>query len=391
MAEVPGPGLPSDLPTPEELQGREVQRILHQLTRLRLALVPISVVFLSLIVLFDPASWKVWLLGGVVLLLALLAISDARRLRRPQKRPLVDPVLAGLLQTGLIWLTGALESPLVVIYVPLTLLTGVALGDSRARYYFLGLVSLLLWAMTLSGLQGWVPRTVPSFLDLGAGFYDRPTYALTKAAVLNVVMVVASYAGAAIHRLIRRMLKSAIEAREQALELVLERNRELHALSAAIAHELKNPLASISGLVQLLGRQREKGAPTPESAEREAARLEVLRAEVARMQHSLDEMLTYSRPLGALSLQEVALPRLIAELSALHEGLAAARELAIEPPSCHAARQAPQARHLLTLDPRAHGAGGWPHRSFPAGSSSRCRPSHPPAAISPAPTTIAPP
>ncbi len=317
-----------ELMPPEELHRREMQGILHRITRLRLALIPVAVAFLTLVVLFDSASWKVWALGVVVVLLSILAVFDLRRLRRPHYDVVFDPLIAVFLQTGLIWMTGALESPLVVIYVPLTLLSGISLGPSTARAAVLGLASLLLWAMALGGLLGWVPRTLPSFLDLGPGFYDRPTYVLTKTAILNLVMVVASYAGLAIHRLVRRVLEQGIAAREQALELVLHRNRELHELSSAIAHELKNPLASISGLVQLLARQPGAGG----GDQREAARLEVLRAEVARMQTSLDEMLNYARPLGPLALEEVSLGRLIAELSALHEGLAASRELTLSPP-----------------------------------------------------------
>jgi signal transduction histidine kinase len=319
----------SELISPEELHRREMQSILHRITRLRLVLIPVAVAFLTLVVLFDSASFKVFALGVVVVLLSILAVFDLRRLRRPRYDVVFDPLIAVFLQTGLIWMTGALESPLLVIYVPLTLLSGISLGPSPARVLVLGLASLLLWAMALTGLLGWVPRTLPSFLDLGPGFYDRPTYVLTKTAILNLVMIVASFAGLAIHRLVRRVLEQGIAAREQALELVLHRNRELHELSSAIAHELKNPLASISGLVQLLGRRREQGAGNDE---REAARLEVLRAEVARMQTSLDEMLNFTRPLGPLALEEVSLGRLIAELSALHEGRAASRELTIAPP-----------------------------------------------------------
>jgi signal transduction histidine kinase len=180
--------------------------------------------------------------------------------------------------------------------------------------------------MALSGLLGWVPRTIPSFLDLGPGFYDRAIYVLTKAAVLNVAIVVSALVGTGLHKSIQRMLDQAIIAREQALEALADRNHELSYLSSAIAHELKNPLASIQGLVQLLDR------PTaPE--ERQGARLEVLRKEVARMRDTLDEFLNFSRPLGDLTLEDVDIAALVAELDLLHEGLARARQLTVVPPA----------------------------------------------------------
>ena len=313
----------------EEIRAREHQELLRRAMLMRGFFLPIAAIFLTLIVLLDKASWKGGVLAVVVALLLAVSVLDWLRLRRGlgSRRGSIyfNLALAALLQTGAIWMTGALESPLVVVYVPVGMVAGVTLGPRAGRNVILGLISLLLWLMALSGLLGWVPRTVPSFLDLGPGFYDRAIYVLTKSAVLNVAIVVSALVGTGLHKSIERMLDQAIVAREQALEVLADRNRELCYLSSAIAHELKNPLASIQGLVQLLDR--------PSAEERQGARLEVLRKEVARMRDTLDEFLNFSRPLGELSLEEIDVAALVAEIDLLHEGLARARELTVVAPS----------------------------------------------------------
>lgn len=319
----------SDMSLRDTLRDQELGAILRGVLRVRVAFLPVVIIFLTLLVLYDPDAWKVTALGVVAVFQLAVTAFDALRLRRRSTYATrflpLDYLLMVLLQTSIIWLTGAIESPLIVIYVPLGVMSGVALGPGRVRWLLVGLMSLLLWLMTLAGLWGWMPRTVPSFLDLGPGFLDRPVYALTTAAILNLVVVLGSVVGGLVHRAILRMLDQAIGARQQALESLTDRNQELVTLSSSIAHELKNPLASIHGLVQLLDR--------PGDPERQGARLEVLRREVTRMREILDEFLNFSRPLGELTVQPIQPESLFDEISSLHEGLAQARRVRIARPT----------------------------------------------------------
>ncbi|HSN26079.1 MAG TPA: HAMP domain-containing sensor histidine kinase, partial [Kofleriaceae bacterium] len=75
--------------------------------------------------------------------------------------------------------------------------------------------------------------------------------------------------------------------------------RRLQGVGAKVAHELKNPLASIKGLCQLVSR-------APES-ERTQERLAVVASEIERMQTILDEYLSFSRPLEDLRPEKVDL------------------------------------------------------------------------------------
>lgn len=68
--------------------------------------------------------------------------------------------------------------------------------------------------------------------------------------------------------------------------------RRLQGVGAKVAHELKNPLASIKGLCQLVAR-----AP---NSERTQERLAVVASEISRMETILNEYLSFSRPLEDL-------------------------------------------------------------------------------------------
>jgi signal transduction histidine kinase len=77
--------------------------------------------------------------------------------------------------------------------------------------------------------------------------------------------------------------------REERLSDAEDKLRRLQSVGAKVAHELKNPLASIKGLCQLIAR-------TPES-ERTQERLAVVASEISRMETILNEYLSFSRPL----------------------------------------------------------------------------------------------
>jgi signal transduction histidine kinase len=77
--------------------------------------------------------------------------------------------------------------------------------------------------------------------------------------------------------------------REERLSDAEAQLRRLQSVGAKVAHELKNPLASIKGLCQLVAR-------TPES-ERTQERLTVVASEISRMETILNEYLSFSRPL----------------------------------------------------------------------------------------------
>jgi signal transduction histidine kinase len=98
--------------------------------------------------------------------------------------------------------------------------------------------------------------------------------------------------------------------------------QRLQAVGAKVAHELKNPLASIKGLCQLVAR-------TPDS-ERTQERLGVVAAEIARMETILNEYLSFSRPLEDLRPEKVDLPALAQDVVDVLSGRAEQAGVAVQ-------------------------------------------------------------
>lgn len=88
------------------------------------------------------------------------------------------------------------------------------------------------------------------------------------------------------------------QLRDEQIAASAEQLYRLQSVGAKVAHELKNPLASIKGLVQLVSRS---------SDGRTRERLDVVSAEVARMEAILAEYLSFSRPLEDLRPQPIDL------------------------------------------------------------------------------------
>ena len=154
------------------------------------------------------------------------------------------------------------------------------------------------------------------------------------ALVLSVLAVGVGAIGIALRSMSDSMLVRSLEARSETLKVHAERLQDLITLSGEIAHELKNPLASIKGLAQLI--EVDPG--------RAPERLKFLQGEVDRMRGILDEFLNFSRPLSPLSQEAVDLGELCRWVVALHEGVAGARQLVLVAP--------PERDFQVCCDPR---------------------------------------
>jgi len=187
--------------------------------------------------------------------------------------------------------------------------------DSPFRFYYL--LSLICCAIRYS------PRI--TFITCGLDILSygalsavamaepntRPLFLLTV-----VVLVWATWAAGAMARLLKRaennlrILNLALTENQSQLESrIADRTRELEEsqaqvlhqekmaafglLAAGIAHEVGNPLTSISGIVQMLERR------DPDEYTR--TKLAIVTGQLARIQNILRELITFSRPASALS------------------------------------------------------------------------------------------
>jgi len=306
----------------QEIQRQEMARLFGLFTRARLALIPTLVAFYAWVVWTDPVPWRISVLAVAVPVLVGVFVFEFRRFRIRGLSPhALDRNLAMAVFGVLVITTvsGGLDSPLLPVAVIVTMAVGLFASPAVATWLMaLELTSVWTFAV-LMATRG------DGFLRLAAlagGSPYQPTRAWTTTLIYSLLLVAARYVGRAIRRTFDAMLRRTVRAQAESLRAHAERAEELTALSAEIAHELKNPLASVKGLAGLL-----TGAVAEQKG---AERLAVLRREVDRMQVILDEFLNFSRPLVPLALGQHDLGALCREVASLHEGMAEERGVTVE-------------------------------------------------------------
>lgn len=308
----------------DEIQQIEFGRLFSRFARLRMMIVPLAGTAAVALGVMAPQPWRWGVLASVVVGVSTLGVFEIIRLRRQgflRDMLWLNVVGMSLAQLGVIFATGALESPLLPVLPPMAVVGSALLGRRPALALLTGPQLLAVVLFTFGEVGGWLPDVnLPAFGGgVRAGHNDA---ALWTAGLLMVCFIlVATALGLLIRSALDQMLERALEARSDELSAHAAHAAELTALSGEIAHELKNPLATIKGLGALLAGDL-NGRP--------AERLAVLRGEVDRMQGILEEFLNFSRPLVPLSLGPVELGRLVGEIAELHEGLAAGRGLRLE-------------------------------------------------------------
>lgn len=299
----------------EALALQELSPLAHIVLRARFA-VASAVGLLSLTLwLLGADVWRVVVL--VATAAALLAVNVAevwilgrKRLTAAQIAIRLGVVFAA--HTSLILVSGGVESPLLFVYVPVAALLAAAVG--RPRLYAWGVsLPLVTVAVLAFGRSFWQwPSLLPEvFVDDDTGALSTAWRLTAAAAVVGAIVLV----GAAALRLRRSLddaIASALRARAETLHTIQEQNRELLALIGNMAHELKNPLASIQGLTQLVERKLPADS-------REAEQLGVVRSEVLRLGNILEEHLNLSRPMHPLSLRPVGARSLLHSVAALFQ------------------------------------------------------------------------
>jgi signal transduction histidine kinase len=304
----------------DEIQRQEMARLFGLFAKGRLVLIPVLVAFFAWVLAHDHTPWRIWLLAAATPFLTSFFVWEFRRYRRiglsahAIDRNLAVGVLGSLLIAAA---SGGLRSPFLYVALPLSIAIGLFATPSLASWL------VLLQGATVAAFAAAELAPGGPLLGLAAfGAADPAGRVISHALVLALLLFGGRYIGRLVRRAFDAMLRRAVAARAESLKAHAERAEELTALSAEIAHELKNPLASVKGLSGLLSQQLPDG--------KGAERLGVLRHEVDRMQAILDEFLNFSRPLVPLALGAHDLAALCREVAALHEGMAQERGLSLE-------------------------------------------------------------
>ncbi len=175
-------------------------------------------------------------------------------------------------------LSGGVRSPLLPILLAPTVTLFAAFGTRRISRLSVGLLGLCLAALAAIAPMAAFPP-LPSVLayPLGAG-----------ALLLTTVLLYISVAG--LTRAYEKLGRSRDALADERIAGARDRMKSLELLSAKLAHELRNPLQSVKGLVELEAR---------DASDTSKKRLAVVLEEVARLEGLANQYLAYARPLAA--------------------------------------------------------------------------------------------
>jgi two-component system, NtrC family, sensor histidine kinase HydH len=300
----------------EEIQHEALSRLFGRVTLVRLWVVPVVAVLVVWLLIHPVVPWRRGVLVPLGLVAAALFIHEVWRHRRRglgRRAFTINFAFASVGQAMAALATGGIESPFFFAMFPIAFVA-VAVVESPLALVLVGVQMAEVWLMAWVKMAGLLPLLNPGWFggDLAPGWNDA--HVLWTAGFASVGLCVVAFLGRGIRASFQDMVRRGLQAREETLRLHRDRAHELAALSGEIAHELKNPLASIKGLAALLAQDAPAGKP--------AERLQVLRREVDRMQVILDEFLNFSRPLVPLAVEQVDPSVLLAEVAQMHEGVA---------------------------------------------------------------------
>jgi signal transduction histidine kinase len=315
--------MPKTPPPPgyDEIQREELSRLFGRVTLARLMVVPLMIGLVAWLAVTKVTPWRrgaLIVLGVLAMALFVHEVFHHRRHGLGRRAFAVNFGFAAVGQAAASLATGGIESPFFFAMFPIGMV-GAALVEPPMLIALVGTQAVAIWVMVWIKLGALLPHFNPSRFggDAAAGWSDA--HVLWAATFATLGLGVVTFLGRGLRRSLDGVLRRALGARHEVLRAHGERARELAALSGEIAHELKNPLASIKGLAALLAEDALPGKP--------AERLAVLRREVDRMQAILEEFLNFSRPLVPLAIETVDLRALLEEVVEMHEGTARERNL----------------------------------------------------------------
>ena len=315
--------MPKTPPPPgyEEIQREELSHLFGRVTRARLLGVPVAIGLVIWLAVTRVTPWRRGLLITLGVLAMVVFVHEVLRYRRHglgRRAFAVNFAFAAVGQATASLATGGIESPFFFAMFPIGV-AGAMLVEPPMLIALVATQAVAIWAMAWIKLGALLPNFNPAVFggDALPGWTDAHVLWVATFATLGLGIV--TFLGRSIRHSLDGVLRRGLEARHQVLRAHSERARELAALSGEIAHELKNPLASIKGLAALLAEDAGNGKPKE--------RLTVLRREVDRMQAILEEFLNFSRPLVPLAIETVDLGGLVEEVAEMHEGTARERNI----------------------------------------------------------------
>jgi len=303
------------------IEREELARIFGHMVAVRVVALPLAMALVGWVAWVEPSSWRRTVLVAALAFLPVFFLTEWFRYRaHGMTRGAIAANLgvAVVAQLAISFGSGGVESPFLIVAVPLGMVTSVLFRPPLQLLVPLVQVTAV-WIMAWLNVSGAIADFNLASFGGGARVGQDLSHVWAHATALSWVLVISQFLGRTFRKTFESILRRQLAAQQEALREHREQAEELTALSAEIAHELKNPLASVKGLAGLLGQHLPDG--------KGAERLGVLRREVDRMQSILDEFLNFSRPLVPLALGDTDVASLSREVAALHEGMARERSV----------------------------------------------------------------
>lgn len=218
--------------------------------------------------------------------------------------------LSQVYMIGVTTVTGGIYSPVLPVVGASTALPIIFFGRAPVTK------GLLAWNLALFVAMASLPRSW-----LGPGLPHTEYAAVAVIGFVWTAIIVSIFVGR-VHAASMIASSTVSALSEERVAVAAEQMCRLQSVGSKVAHELKNPLASVKGLVQLLAR----GGGDARTRER----LEVVQSEIARMETILAEYLSFSRPLEDLKPQPVDLAAVAADAVAVVSGRVEQARLTVE-------------------------------------------------------------
>jgi signal transduction histidine kinase len=225
-------------------------------------------------------NWRILALCSVYIAFVLghkVVIAKTRAQGRVEQAFIYMNVLAQVMVISSAALTGGVHSP----FLPAVVM------PSIVSLLFFGPHAVARWTAVANGLFIIAMVSLPR--EIVGPEIPSVNYACAAVLGLGWNLVMLHLMVGKLTQIARQSGESYACLREERISDAEAQLRRLQSVGAKVAHELKNPLASIKGLCQLVAR-------TPTS-ERTQERLTVVASEISRMETILNEYLSFSRPL----------------------------------------------------------------------------------------------
>jgi signal transduction histidine kinase len=282
----------------QALRAKHLRSVGPLLARRRpLFALPFKIAVVAILASSGFPVWRTAVVAGLIALslsMALLETHCVKRQGGPHEWSLFASQIAHFFPyAAVLACTGGLASPLLPLLVPFVVFTLALFGPGPQS-----VVSAALVGLTALGL-GMMPEAWRG--------PPLPYSAHGELATLTVLYATVALAhGMGVIGEAHRQANACLsETRDAVAEEAQRRARSLETIGAKLAHELKNPLAAIKGLAQLLEKGEGEGPARK--------RLGVIRSEASRMEAILADYLSFSRPLECLTPGPVDLGRLVDE------------------------------------------------------------------------------